>query len=184
MLTVPLTRIINTSILTGTFPEAGKLAEVVPIHKKGAKTNVENYRPVSLLSVASKLLESIVFEQIMNYAERCQLLPSSQHGFRQNRSTTSVILSMISEWKHRLTNNKYVGVLLLDLSAAFDTICCKTLGGKLELTGFDSGSLKWIGSFMGGRKQAVQIGNKTSEQVSLRSGMPQGSIFSPSAACP
>ena len=87
VLAVPLTHIINTSITSGTVPESWKEATVVPILKKGDSSDVNNYRLVSLLSAASKVLEKVVCNQIIRFLETNGLLPENQHGFR-----TSVVL--------------------------------------------------------------------------------------------
>ena len=94
VLTSPITAIVNASIRSGTFPDPWKEAQVVPILKKGSAMEKKNYRPVSLLSVVSKILEMVVQEQLALYFEENDLLPREQHGFRRKRNTTSALLSM------------------------------------------------------------------------------------------
>jgi len=98
VLQVPLTRIVNASIEQGYFPSAWKIAKVVPLYKKGDRKDKANYRPVSLLPVASKVLESVVGKQLSRYFESRGLFPKGQHGFRANRSTESALLSMHDDW--------------------------------------------------------------------------------------
>jgi len=155
VLVVPLTRIINNSIANGEFPEMWKEALVTPILKKGDPTKKENYRPVSCLSVASKVLEKIVCDQVTHYMESHKLLPENQHGFRQKR------------------------FLVWDLSAAYDTLCPTLFCEKLKIYGFDNNACKWFMSFLTGRSHRVKIGTSISESVKLKSGVPQGGILSP-----
>ena len=115
----------------------------------------------------------------MRFAEDNRVLPPSQHGFRRNRSTTSAVVSMTSQWGAELNNYKYVGVLLFDLSAAFDTLDVDILCEKLNLIGFDGKSEKWIRSLMTDRKQIVRINMSESKESNLTLGCPQGGILSP-----
>jgi len=176
---VPLQLIVNTSISTGTFPECWKHSKTVPIHKKDDPTLPSNYRPVSCLPVASKILESIVLTQLTDYFERNRLLPEQQHGFRSGRSTTTAVASMIAEWSKAHEENKTTGVLLWDLSCAFDTIDPNLLCSKLEIYGVKDRSIRWFKSFLTNRKQTVQVGSSLSEPGTLSVGCPQGSLLSP-----
>ena len=176
---IPIARIINTSIRTGIFPERWKTSLVTPLHKRGSREEVGNYRPVSILPIASKILEMAVHKQISKHAETNGLIPEYQHGFRSKRSTTTALLSMVSKWGQDLKNHKYVIILMFDLSAAFDTLDKHVLCEKLRIIGFDEISRKWIGSFMSRRRQVVKIENATSEETAVNIGSPQGGILSP-----
>ena len=178
-LVVPLTRIINNSIANGEFPEMWKEALVTPILKKGDPTKKENYRPVSCLSVASKVLEKIVCDQVTHYMEMHKLLPENQHGFRQKRSTMTALSSMQQEWTKNSEENLKTGILVWDLSAAYDTLCPTLFCEKLKIYGFDKNACNWFMSFLTGRSQRVKIGTAISESVKLISGVPQGGILSP-----
>ena len=178
-LAVPLTELVNTSIVSGEFPNKWKTAKIVPIFKKGQRSDKENYRPVSLLPVVSKVLESVVHEQIERHFESQNLLPVSQNGFRKNRSTTTALVSSCAEWMESKRKGQYTGVLLFDLSSAFDLIDCEILCRKLKLYGLDAKSIGWIRSYLTGRKQYVELDGKTSEVRGLHFGSPQGSILSP-----
>ena len=107
---------------TGVFPEDWKEAAVSPILKKGSAELKENYRPVSCLPVASKVLEKIVTEQMTRFLEVHKLLPDNQHGFREKHSTMTALSSMQKEWTENTESKKKTGILLWDLSAAFDTL--------------------------------------------------------------
>ena len=170
-----------SSISSGIFPSRWKVAIVKPVHKKNDVNLAKNYRPVSLLPIASNILEGIVHNQVMRFAEDNGVLPPSQHRFRRNRSTTSAVLSMTSQWVAELSNYKYVRVLLFELSAAFDTMDVDILCEKLNLIGFDENSEKWIRSFMTDRKQIVRINMSESKKVKSDTWMSTGwdSVSSP-----
>ena len=179
VLCIPLTYIINTSIVSNTFPNHWKDATVAPIHKKGSKRMVENYRPVSLLNVLSKILETVIQKQIMQHCQLYQLLPESQHGFMPRRSTLTSIIRSTDHWCSQKEEGKSTGVLLFDLSAAFDTITVDVLIQKLRHLGFHKTAIMWIESYMTMRCQSVRIGTAQSKSTPLTSGVPQGSVLGP-----
>ena len=114
-LVVPLTYMINFSILTGKFPTNWKIAKVVPLHKKGDKKLLKNYRPVSLLPVAGMILEKVEALQIEEFFEKNGLLGSFQFGFRKNKSTVTELLTMFDKILEAKNRKKEVSVLLYDL---------------------------------------------------------------------
>ena len=117
-----LTIVVNTSIVTGQYPNIWKYSQVVPYHKKGDKDDINNYRPVSLLPVISKVLEKVVADQLMGYLESNHLLSNSQHGFRKTLSTETA-LTKITEKLYDNMDNKSVSLMTLcDLSKAFDSV--------------------------------------------------------------
>ena len=179
ILAIPLTRIINTSITEAKFPDMWKEGVVTPVLKKGSPKDKMNYRPVTCLSVLSKVLEKVVCLQITKYMESHNLLPSNQHGFRAGRSTMSALTAIQQEWANNTTQGLISGILLWDLSAAFDTLDTSTLCSKLAIYGFDMLSCNWFRSFLTGRTQRVKIGRSLSSSKRLESGVPQGGILSP-----
>ena len=122
VLTAPLNIIINESITTGIFPEDWKEAKVTPVLKKGCPVTISNYRPVSCLPAASKVLESVVCNQMSEYLEQNNLLPPSQHGFRPKRSTMTAWEDIQIDWANEAEKKNVAGILLWDHSAAFDTL--------------------------------------------------------------
>ena len=175
----PLTKIINTSIETGHFPDQWKEAIVVPILKKGNPKELKNYRPVSCLPAASKVLEKVVCDQLTRYVEVQRLLPDNQHGFRAHRSTMTALSSMQKDWIQNTEDGLMTGILVWDLSAAFDTLDIDLFLLKLKLYGADHITLRWFRSFLTDRTQRVRIGSTTSDSLKLVSGVPQGGILSP-----
>ena len=178
-LVAPLTWLINSSISSGTFPEPWKEATVVPILKKGSTTEKANYRPVSCLCSASKVLEKVVCNQLTKFLEDNKLLPDNQHGFRKSRSTMTALTSIQKKWIASTEDDLKTGVLIWDLSAAFDTLDPELLCEKLGIYGLDLRSRSWFRSFLTGRTQRVKIGAKLSNPLGLTSGVPQGGILSP-----
>ena len=173
-LLAPLTTIINCSITEGEFPNAWKEAVVTPILKKGNAQLLSNYRPVSCLPAASKVLEIVVCSQLSDYLETNKLLPANQHGFRPRRSTMTAWQEIQLDWAQKNENNLVTGVLLWDLSAAFDTLDKEGVCSKLELYGVKTRSVNWVRSFLTGRSQRVKIGSKVSTSRLVPTGVPQG----------
>ena len=134
---------------------------------------------MSCLSVLSKVLEKIICDQITKHMEKNNLLPPNQHGFRQGRSTMTALSAIQQEWAENTANKFITGVLLWDLSAAFDTLNPNFLCAKLKIYGFDQISCAWFRSFLTGRSQRVKIGKSLSNKLWLNYGVPQGGILSP-----
>ena len=178
-LLAPLTAIVNQSILDGEFPDGWKEALVTPILKKGCKTKLGNYRPVSCLPAASKLLEIVVCDQLSNYLERNKLLPENQHGFRPKRSTMTAWQDIQLDWAMNGEKDLITGVLLWDLSAAFDTLDCEGACAKLKIFGLQERSIRWVRSFLTDRTQCVKINGAKSTARAVPSGVPQGGVLSP-----
>ena len=130
---------------------------VTPVLKKGNPELVENYRPVSCMPAASKLLESIVCEQLTNFFEFKHLLPQNQHGFRAHRSTMTAWADIQLEWARNNADKEITGILLWDLSAAFDTLDATLMCKKLELYGSSKETVSWFSSFLIGRTRRVKI---------------------------
>ncbi len=107
--------------------------------------------------------EKIVCDQVTHYMEMHKLLPENQHGFRQKRSTMTALSSMQQEWTKNSEENLKTGILVWDLSAAYDTLCPTLFCGKLKIYGFDKNACNWFMSFLTGRSQRVKIGTAISE---------------------
>ena len=178
-LITPLTTIINQSILEGEFPANWKEAAVTPVLKKGSPQLLSNYRPVSCLPTASKVLEIVICSQLSDYLESNNLLPRNQHGFRPRRSTMTAWQEIQLDWAMKTEQDLVTGVLLWDLLAAFDTLDCEGLCAKLVLFGVQPRSIKWVQSFLMGRSQRVKIGGKISTSRNVTTGVPQGGVLSP-----
>ena len=178
-LTPVITHIINLAITQGKFPTLWKCSKVVPLLKKREKTDPKNYRPVSLLSVTSKIMERVVFDQMILFLESNSILHPCHHGFRAKHSTCTALLQMQDSWLDALERNEITAVVMCDMSAAFDIVNHKLLLQKLALFGFQSNVLNWLTSYLSNRKQRVIIDGYLSNPLDLEAGVPQGSILGP-----
>ena len=174
-----ITHIVNLSIIQFTFPSSWKVAKVIPLHKSGDEMNPKNFRPVALLPVLSKILERIVFQQIVKYMEANDLFHPSHHGFRHGLSTTSALLEMNDVWLEAFDNKKITAIVMIDLSAAFDVVNPSILLQKLRIYGFNEDSIQWLRSYLNSRYQKVYIDGFLSEAIQVDIGVPQGSIIGP-----
>ena len=175
----PIHHIVTLSIMQKRFPEAWKFAKVLPLHKKGCTLTRKNYRPVSILSPLSKVLERVVYEQLYNHFSRNKLFHQNLMGYRRNRSTLTAVLQMYDRWVRGASEGKISGVILLDLSAAFDLVSAEILVKKLKMYGLEDDCLEWIESYMSNRRQAVWIDHVLSDWLDVSVGVPQGSILGP-----
>ena len=174
-----LTHIINLSISTKTFPSSWKKVKIIPLHKKEDRLNPKNYRPVALVPVMSKILEKVIFNQMMVYLEDNELLNSSHHAYRAHHNTTTALIEMYDGWVNSMESGKQTGICFLDLSAAFDVVNHSLLLEKLALYGFDYGMINWLHSYLSSRSQCVLINGCLSSSLPVNTGVPQGSILGP-----
>lgn len=172
-----LTRLINISLISGYIPQEWKVAKVVPLFKGGDKTNMNNYRPISILPSLSKILEKIVYRQLFTpFAENH--LSKVQFGFRPNHSTMHAILNFFQNIANNSSSKYSVGIFV-DIKKAFDTVNHDILLMKLKTYGYSENILKWLRNYLIKRRQRVQIDNVMSDYLELSCGVPQGSILGP-----
>ena len=162
---------------TDIYPEQLKWAVVKPAHKKGSRTDKENFRPVSILPNISKIYERCLFKQLTNYFE--DLFSKYQCGFRKGFSVANCLLPMIEKWRESLDQGGAYGALLTDLSKAFDCLPHDLLIAKLHAYGLDIKSLRLMYSYLTNRKQKVKINDTYSSWSEILFGVPQGSILGP-----
>ena len=174
-----ITHIINLSIIQGTFPTIWKQAKVVPLLKKGDPLSAKNYRPVALLPIFSKILEKAVFLQIVEYLDKNNLLHPNHHGSRSGYNTATALIQMYDQWTQEVDDGKMVGVMMVDLSAAFDMVDHPLLLAKLRLFGLEEEVILWFESYLTGRTQSVLIDGCLSPPLGIECGVPQGSILGP-----
>ena len=179
ILSIPLLHIFNLSLRTGFFPDKLKKAKVIPLHKSGNTTDIENYRPISILPVFSKILEKIIAHRLVNYLENNNLLSNCQHGFRANHSTESAILQFVTNVYKLLDEKYYIVGLFIDLSKAFDSLDHYLLLKKLENMGIRGIPLQLFKSYVSNRTQSVYCNSKYSCDKFLSTGVPQGSVLGP-----
>jgi len=179
VLTLPLYLIFRKSMAEGRLPSSWKDANVTPIYKKGKRKEANNYRPVSLTSIVCKMMERLIRDSIMTHMDNNRLLVDNQYGFRNKRSTTLQLLSVIDHWTEIMDEGNSLDVLYLDFSKAFDTVPHQRLLKKLEAHGIKGTILRWTADFLKDRRQRVNVNGSLSEWLGVLSGIPQGSVLGP-----
>jgi hypothetical protein len=174
-----LAYICNLSLSRSDFPDDWKKAKVTPIYKSGNKSDVGNYRPISVLPIVSKIIERAVHDQLYKYISNTDILSSAQSGFRANHSTTTTLLDVQDFILNNMDNGFATGVIFLDLKKAFDTVDHDILLDKLKKYGVDGNELLWFKSYLSKRSQVVNINSSLSEFEHINIGVPQGSILGP-----
>ena len=177
-----ITDIINTSLKSGTVPDSFKSAIVRPLLKKHNldPNELKNYRPISNLCFLSKLLEKVVLNQLNFHLSTNNLLNPFQSAYRQSHSTETALLHILNDLLLATDSGKVSLLILLDLSAAFDTIDHTILLTRLQHTfGISDTALSWFSSYLSDRKQTVLINGIYSQSAHLTCGVPQGSVLGP-----
>ncbi len=175
----PLKLIFENSLRNNKLPTDWKSANVTPIYKKGDKKSVENYRPISLTCVASKILEAIIRDQILNHFIYNNYFTNRQYGFIKGRSTIIQLLTLMEDWTRSLEDGGQIDVIYTDIAKAFDKIPHNRLLYKLKKYHVKQEIIDWIDSFLKGRVQRVIIEGNYSKWKEVLSGVPQGSILGP-----
>lgn len=173
----PLTILFKMSLKEGVFPSKWKEAHIVPIHKKGSKSDISNYRPISILNTLGKVLEKIVLSNL--YPTVARAIPSHQHGFMKNRSTTTNLCLFMNDILRHMDRGGQVDVVYTDFEKAFDRVDHFILLQKLFALGICGDLYRWIKSYITNRTQAVKIGGSRSNFITITSGVPQGSHLGP-----
>ena len=168
---------INHAIDTGVFPSKLKTADIIPIHKKDDTMSKSNYRPISILPSVSKIFEKIMFSQLNTHFEL--IFNSLLCGFRKGYDTQHAILNLLQIWQKSLDKGEIVGTILMDLSKAYDCIPHDLLIAKLAAYGLSEQGLKFMYSYLNGRKHRVKVNDSLSEWLDMKLGVPQGSILGP-----
>lgn len=174
-----LAYIINNSFRYGTFPELLKLSKIIPIYKKGENTLLDNYRPITLLSIFSKIFEKAMLNRLLSFLNKYKLMSDKQHGFTKGKSTISALVEFISEIYKNLDKGNNILATYIDLSKAFDCVNHNILLSKLEKLGVMGICNQWFKSYLLGRKQFVVCNGKKSQTMRNNYGVPQGSILGP-----
>ncbi len=179
----PLTRIINTSLDTGIVPNSFKVAHVRPLLKKPSldKNVFKNYRPVSNLNFLGKTLERVVMSRVNVFLNENDLFDKNQSAYRPAHSTESALLCVHNDILQAMNKGQITLLVLLDLSAAFDTVDHSIFLNRLKSRiGIDGTALSWFQSYLTNRSQVVCINDAVSYPVTLTFGLPQGSVIGPS----
>ena len=175
----PLTYLVNSSISEGIFPSELKLARVVPIFKSGDPSLITNYRPISVLSFFSKVFEKVMYNHIISFMNKNDVLYDKQFGFRQKHSTQQAIIMLVDKITRSLDSGDIVISVFFDLKKAFDTVDHHILFKKIYAYGIRGKVLKWFHSYLFNRSQYVIYDDMQSETHHVKCGVPQGSIMGP-----
>lgn len=178
-LALPLVNLVNTSLETNTFPDDLKISTIVPIPKVANSDRAADFRPVNMLSCVEKVLERVVYEQLIQFIEGNNLLNDVQSGFRCGRGCETALQLVVDDWKRCLDRREIVCAVFLDLQRAFETVDRQRLIKKIERFGISDGALQWIVSYLDKRRQKLILNSMASDQMVTDYGVPQGSVLGP-----
>lgn len=167
----------NLSLSTGIFPASWKESFIVPLHKNGCRSNIENYRGIAKLSGIPKLFEKLVTLKLVHSIQ--SIISPCQHGFLKGKSTVTNLLEFTSYVFSSFSSKLQTDVIYTDFSKAFDRVDHRLLLLKLDLIGFPSNLLDWLSSYLMNRTQSVLFKGCLSRKVFVTSGVPQGSHLGP-----
>ncbi len=169
--------ILKKSLTSGMVPLECRQATVLPIFKKGSKREAGNNRPVSITSTPSKILESILKDDIMEHLLSNGLIKDSQHGFMRGRSGTTNLVTFLEKATLAKDNGKPMNVVYLEFSKAFDKVLHRRLLRKMGGKKISKEVIKWIENWLTGRTQRVKVNGEMSEEGDVDSGVPQGTVL-------
>ena len=179
VLSTHLANLFNKSIETSAFPSQWKLANVIPVHKKGDRTDASNYRPISLLSCLGKVFEKCVFKHMYNFLNTYNKITPVQSGFTPGDSAVYQLIDLYDTFCRALDDGKEVRVVFCDISEAFDRVWHRGLLFKLRRMGICGPLLNWFQSYLNNRLQRVALEGCVSDYREIKAGVPQGSILGP-----
>ena len=178
-ISIPFSDICNSSFSEGVFPDNNKIAKVIPFHKSGSIKDVNNYRPISLLSIFSKIMEKLMASRLNSFLEIHSIIFPNQYGFRSGCSTTHSLIGITETISKTIEQKKFGCGVFIDLKKAFDTVNHTILLRKLEHYGIRGPALKWFTSYLTDRKQFVSVNGINSTTQAISCGVPQGSVLGP-----
>ena len=178
-ISTPLKNIFNLSFRTGQHPDLLKIAKTIPIFKKGSRSLVCNYRPISLLSNLNKILEKLMFARLYKFLDKYKCIYSLQFGFRAKHSTNHALVDITGNIRSALDNKKVACGIFVDLQKAFDTVNHNILLKKLYYYGIRGIANDWLSSYLSNRLQYVSILEHNSKTKIVNHGVPQGSVLGP-----
>jgi hypothetical protein len=175
----PLSMIFNKSIEEGIIPDDLKIAKITPVYKSDDKKTVSNYRPISVLPAFSKILERLVYNRLLDFINKYDILSQNQFGFRKNISTSMALLELVDNISNSIEKNEHTIGIFLDLAKAFDTVNHNILLKKLHHYGIRGNAYDWFENYLNNRHQYVHLNGIQSSKLLVTCGVPQGSILGP-----
>ena len=163
----------------GYFPSSCKIARITPIFKNGAKDETNNYRPISILTCFSKIIEKLIYTRLMEFFKKKKVIYENQYGFQSKISTVHALLDVVTTSYDNISSNQFTGLVLIDLKKAFDTVSHSTLLAKLNNYGVRGVAYNLIQSYLLNRKQFVSLNKTRSKLENVTFGVPQGSSLGP-----
>ena len=179
VLALPIAQLCNLSISSSSFPKLCKIAKLKPLFKKGCKTDPQNYRPISLLPIISKIIEKVVHDQTNKFLTNNKILYKFQSGFRRNHSTNECLSYLNDKILKGFDEGLLTGIILIDLQKAFDTIDHEVLFEKMKSLRFTDNTISWFKSYLKDRSFKVNVDKAFSDYGKQLCGVPQGSILGP-----
>lgn len=174
-----ISHLVNESFTHGHFPTCLKHATVIPIHKNGSKSCLNNYRPISTLPFLSKIFERVISVRLLSYCEKYEIIVPHQYGFCSGKSVCDLLVRFGDDVYSSFNERGFLMAVFLDFRRAFDTVNHNILLRKLECYGVRGIALKWFESYLSNRDQAVRVGGCVSSVLPVSIGVPQGSILGP-----
>lgn len=179
IISTPLADLLNISVENGTYPSKLKMAKIIPVFKSDDDTNPNNYRPISLLSVFNRIFEKLMYNRVIQFIGKHNLLNDSQYGFRTGHSTSHAILDILSTIHRNMDNKLFSCAIFIDLKKAFDTVDHCILLKKLSCYGIRGLVNNWFKSYLSDRTQTTEIETHISTKERSPCGVPQGSVLGP-----
>ena len=174
-----LAKLFNSCITQGVFPDAYKIAQVIPLYKGGGREKCDSYRPISLLPAIGKLLEKLIAQRLVRYFDAYDMFSPHQFGFRAKFSTEHAVLDIHEKILNNLDKRLNTCAIFLDLAKAFDSVSHNILLRKLARYGIRGNIFRFFQSYLSGRSQFVRINDVNSSLMNIEFGVPQGSILGP-----
>ncbi|XP_018493707.1 uncharacterized protein LOC108863702 [Galendromus occidentalis] len=178
-LKAPITSMVCRIFETSTYPRSLKRALLFPVHKSGDRTNISNYRPISLLPTLNKVVEKIMANRLREYLEEFGIIDEKQFGFRTGRGSEEAVYEITKCISESIESGDYCVAVFCDLSKAFDTLDRSRLKNKLDRAGVRGRALDLLTSYLCERTQIYRSANETSKETLVKCGVPQGSVLGP-----
>ena len=179
LICISICKIFNCSLSTGIFPDDWKCAIVTPLFKQGSSSDMNNYRPISVISVVAKVFERITYDRVYAYLWEHSIISKSQSDFRSIHCTVTALLEATDSWTFDIDRGNVNAVVFLDLNKAFDTVDHMILLSKLSTYGIQENAYNWFKSYLENRTQICSVSVSLSKTCSLKCGIPQGTILGP-----